>query len=385
MNFFIRKHKTIIITVAVFVFIFATLFLPLLFESAATDIHNSIASDKAGNVAIAYCIMAVISAFLLAGYLFLGKKKGNLFVMLFSSIAAVNGGYFFLSVSNTLTGAMMANRLSYMGAAYSMLLMLLIVMDTCQVKRSRGLTVLLFTVSTLAFLLAASGDWGGLYYEAVSIETVNGVTRLIKDYGPLHTLYPVYLLSYFVIMIVVIVYALYKKTLASPKYAMFLAAVVLANLIVWGVEQIIDVEFEFLSLSYVATEIMLLAIYSMLRDYGIVRPDGEVVSVQMLTQLHTRYVSGELPPDMENLFRDFAQKVTTLSAAERRILRYYMEGYDTADIPELAFVTINTVKKHNRSIYQKLHVSSRDELMLYIEMFRCCDRLHELIGDEGDE
>ncbi len=385
MNFFIRKHKTIIITVAVFVFIFATLFLPLLFESAATDINNSVTSDKAGNVAIAYCIMAVISAFLLAGYLFLGKKKDNLFVMLFSSIVAVNGGYFFLSVSNTLTGAMMANRLSYMGAAYSMLLMLLIVMDTCQVKRSRGLTVLLFTVSTLAFLLAASGDWGGLYYEAVSIETVNGVTRLIKDYGPLHMLYPVYLLSYFVVMIVVIVYALYKKTLTSPKYATFLAAVVLANLIVWGVEQIIDVEFEFLSLSYVATEIMLLAIYSMLRDYGIVRPDGEVVSVQMLTQLHTRYVSGELPPDMEKLFGDFAQKVTTLSAAERRILRYYIDGYDTADIPELAFVTINTVKKHNRSIYQKLHVSSRDELMLYIEMFRCCDRLHELIGDEGDE
>ena len=385
MSFFIRKHKTIIITVAVFVFIFATLFLPLLFESSMNGSGGNVTSDKAGNVAIAYCIMAVISAFLLAGYLFLGKKKDNLFVMLFSSIVAVNGGYFFLSVSNTLTGAMMANRLSYMGAAYSMLLMLLIVMDTCRVRRSRGWTALLITVSTLAFLLAASGDGGGLYYEAVSIETVNGVTRLIKDYGPLHTLYPVYLLSYFVIMIVVIVYALYKKTLTSPKYAVFLAAVVLANLIVWGVEQIIDVEFEFLSLSYVATEIMLLAIYSMLRDYGIVRPDGEVVSVQMLTQLHTRYVSGELPPDMEKLFRDFAEKATTLSAAERRILQYYIEGNDTADIPELAYVTINTVKKHNRSIYQKLHVSSRDELMLYIEMFRCCNRLHELIGDGNRE
>ena len=385
MNFFIRKHKTIIITVAVFVFVFATLFLPLLFDSPMSGAGENVTSGKTGNVSIAYCVMAVVSAFLLAGYLFLDKKKDGLFVMLFSSIAAVNVGYFFQATTNTLTGAMMANRLSYMGAAYSMLLMLLIVMDTCRVRRSRGWTALLITVSTLAFLLAASGDWGGLYYKAVSIETVNGVTRLIKDYGPLHTLYPVYLLSYFVIMIVVIVYALYKKTLSSPKYAVFLAAVVLANLVVWGVEQIIDVEFEFLSLSYVATGIMLLAIYSMLRDYGIVRPDGEVVSVQMLTQLHTKYVTGELPPDMEKLFRDFTEKATTLSAAERRILQYYIEGNDTADIPELAFVTINTVKKHNRSIYQKLHVSSRDELMLYIEMFRCCDRLHELIGDGNRE
>jgi hypothetical protein len=40
------------------------------------------------------------------------------------------------------------------------------------------------------------------------------------------------------------------------------------------------------------------------------------------------------------------------------------------------------VKKHNRSIYQKLEVASRDELMLYIELFRCCDRLGELTTDQ---
>ena len=32
-------------------------------------------------------------------------------------------------------------------------------------------------------------------------------------------------------------------------------------------------------------------------------------------------------------------------------------------------------------IYQKLEVGSRDELMLYIELFRCCDRLQELTGE----
>ena len=105
----------------------------------------------------------------------------------------------------------------------------------------------------------------------------------------------------------------------------------------------------------------------------------------MLTQLHTRQIEPpSLPPNMEALFRDFAEKVRTLSAAERRILNYYIEGHDTADIPELAFISIHTVKKHNRSIYQKLGVSSRDELMLYIELFRCCDRLEELTGAEAE-
>ena len=84
---------------------------------------------------------------------------------------------------------------------------------------------------------------------------------------------------------------------------------------------------------------------------------------------------------MEELFDSFAKKVTTLSSAERRILNYYINGYEISEIPELAFISIHTVKKHNRSIYQKLGIGSRDELMLYIELFRCCERMDELTGE----
>ena len=166
--------------------------------------------------------------------------------------------------------------------------------------------------------------------------------------------------------------------------ALFFVAVLL-NIGVWAVEQGFNEDFEFLSVSYIVTEVILLLLYSMLRDYGIVQPGGQVISVQMLTLLNTRQISpGALPPGMEDLFQGFAEKVKTLSSAERRILNYYIDGHDTADIPDLAFISIHTVKKHNRSIYQKLGVASRDELMLYIELFRCCDRLEELIGAEAE-
>ena len=120
----------------------------------------------------------------------------------------------------------------------------------------------------------------------------------------------------------------------------------------------------------------------MLSDYGIMQPGGSLISVQMLTQLNTRKVNpGQLPPNIEDMFCDFAEKVKTLSSAERRILNYYIAGHEIAELPDLLFVSINTVKKHNRSIYQKLGIGSRDELMLYIELFRCCDRLNELIDE----
>jgi DNA-binding CsgD family transcriptional regulator len=201
----------------------------------------------------------------------------------------------------------------------------------------------------------------------------------VKEYGPLHILYSVYLLSYVLIMVAVIWYAAKKQRLSSFKYTVLLLVAVLLNIGVWAVEQGFNEDFEFLSISYIVTEMILLLLHSMLRDYGIVQPGGNLLSVQMLTQLNTQKITpGSLPPGMEDMFSSFADKAKTLSSAERRILNLYIDGHDIAEIPDLAYISIHTVKKHNHSIYQKLGVSSRDELMLYIELFRCCDRLHEL-------
>ena len=338
-----------------------------------------------GNMTMVYGAVAVLSVLLLLGYLIWEKNKERNFVFLISCVAIVNTGYFLLAAANSLRMAMFANGVSYFGAAYSMLAMLLIISEVCRMKKRNWLRCLFVGISTAAFALAASGDWLGLYYTSVDITSIGGMTKLVKEYGPLHILYIVYLLSYVLIMVAMIWYAAKKQRISSFKYTILLFVAVLLNIGVWAVEQCFDENFEFLCVSYIVTEVILLLLYSMLRDYGIVQPDGQVVSVQMLTQLNTRRITpGALPPGMEDLLRAFAEKVRTLSSAERRILDFYIEGHDTADIPDLAFISIHTVKKHNHSIYQKLGVASRDELLLYIELFRCCDRLEELTGAEAE-
>ena len=338
---------------------------------------------KTGDLTILYGAVAVLSVLLLAAYFLWEKKREKNFLFLLGCVSAANVGYFLLAVAGSLAFAKAANVISYFGSAYAVLAMMFIIADVCRMERSRLLRYALIGISTAAFLLAASGDWLGLYYTSVSIKTVNGMTRLLKDYGPLHILDTVYLLGYILGMVGIIQYAWKKQKLTSPKYTMLLMMAVLLNLGVWAVEQAIDIDFEFLSVSYIVTEIFLLLLYGVLRDFGLVQPGGSLLSVQMLTQLYTRQIEpAKLPPDMEELFRAFADKVGTLSSAERRILDYYIEGHDPAEIPDLAFISIHTVKKHNRSIYQKLEVASRDELMLYIELFRCCDRLDELTTSE---
>lgn len=336
-----------------------------------------------GNITIVYGAVAVLSVLIFIGYLLLEKKKEQNFMFLTGCVAIVNSGYFLLAAANSLPMAMFANSVSYLGAAYSMLTMLFIVSDVCQLKKRKFVRCIFIGISTIAFLLAASGDWFGLYYRSVDIVNLGGMTKLLKEYGPLHILYTIYLLSYVLIMVAIICYAWKKQRLTSLKYTLLLLVAVLLNIGVWAVEQGLQENFEFLSVSYIVTEVILLLIYSMLRDYGIVQPGGSLISVEMLTQLNTNQItSNALPPAMEDLFQSFAEKVKTLSSAEQRVLNYYINGYATADIPALAFISIHTVKKHNRNIYQKLGIASRDELMLYIELFRCCERLEELTNNE---
>ena len=74
-------------------------------------------------------------------------------------------------------------------------------------------------------------------------------------------------------------------------------------------------------------------------------------------------------------FIENAEKLTT---SEYNILEYYINGYEIADIPDLACISMNTVRKHNRSIYEKLNVKSNDELKLYTDLLKRCGRITEL-------
>lgn len=90
----------------------------------------------------------------------------------------------------------------------------------------------------------------------------------------------------------------------------------------------------------------------------------------------------DLPPNMAELFEHFARNVKTLTNAEYNIFRYYMNGYEVAQIPTEACVSMSTVKKHNGNIYRKLEISSNEELMMYLDLFRRCDCIEKLQLDE---
>lgn len=75
-------------------------------------------------------------------------------------------------------------------------------------------------------------------------------------------------------------------------------------------------------------------------------------------------------PEPNNLFEDFIAKVKTLTPTEKNIFKYYAEGKTNNEILSLMYISLSTFKTHNSHIYKKLGISSRDELLLYVNLIK---------------
>lgn len=66
----------------------------------------------------------------------------------------------------------------------------------------------------------------------------------------------------------------------------------------------------------------------------------------------------------------FVEKTKMLSPAERSVFHLYVKGLNAREIADEMFLSINTIKTHSKHIFSKLEISSREELLLYINMLK---------------
>ena len=308
-----------------------------------------------------YGIAMAVSLIMTGVYYCVDKKHDKWLGLLFASVAVCDIGYFLLSLSSTLDAALWANRIAYLGSVFLPFSLLMMIITLSRFTYPKRLPKILVAVNTAMFLVAASGGFLPVYYKAVSLDFVNGYTVLIKEYGPLHPIYKVFLFAYFAAMVAVIAYTAVKKTVVSSKHTVFLAFVVIGNIAIWLVENTIHSSFEFLSISYIITEGMILFLYSILQDY--VLTDNQP-TVNETAEQHTQTVevlkafsSEQIECIMQNW-----NAVDTLSQREKEVLRFLLENKKRKVIAETLFVTESTIKKHTAAIYRKFETANRAEL-----------------------
>ena len=308
-------------------------------------------------MSIAYAVMAVISVILLLGCVVLIRKKEPWLLLLYICIAVVNIGYLLLSVAKTVEFAIFANDVAYFGSVFLSMSMLLTIVRLCGFKIKKKLVISLIVIGVIMFGIVATSGIRPWYYKEVSIIFVDGAAKLEKVYGPLHSTYLVYLLTYFSAMIVCIIQSVRMKKLASQRHATLLAALVFGNIAVWLIEKFIPYDFEFLSVSYLFSEIILLGLYWMMQNY--VRVDLIPDPAPKSTPVDIATMSIE-----EKILKvlSFLNEGEMLASREREILELVLQNKRRKDIADELNLSENTIKTYTRTLYGKLGVSSRDEL-----------------------
>ena len=156
---------------------------------------------------------------------------------------------------------------------------------------------------------------------------------------------------YFVIMLGVIIYSMLKKKISSYKHAGLLVVVVFFNIAIWLIEQFINWDFEFLSVSYIASELLLLFLYGMIQDYESIMEQKDLSHIDSNLK---KYCIEDIENSIPNVYN--------LSNREREVLLKMLEDKKRKEIAEELCITENTVKKHISNIFAKLEIANRNEL-----------------------
>jgi len=323
----------------------------------------SAVGSKTASLTLVYAAMAVLALVMIAVYFTSVRKKNAWYILLFCSIAVVNTGYFLLSVSNSLTFALVSNAISYLGSVFLPLSMLMILLDVTDIKYNKLQWCILLALSGVMFLITATPGILDIYYKEVSFEVVNGVSTLVKVYGPLHPLYLVYLLGYFGTMIVLVVRGFVNRTLYNISNSVILTIAVFVNIGVWFIEQLVDIPFEMLSVSYIISELFLLGIHFILNENQRLRDiieQAERMKAQETEPVAAYSFSKER-------IEAFLKGVETLTKTETVIYEAHLARIPTKEIMSKLCITENTLKFHNKNIYSKLCVCSKKELL---ELYR---------------
>ena len=318
-------------------------------------------ASAGARISLLYGASALMALLILAGYVCFARRRDGFFVLLFSAVSVVNTGYYLLSISQTLSQALWANRLAYLGSAFLSPIMLLIVLEAANIRTRKRLPWILFAAGTLIFLLAASPGVLTLYYKEATLVTVNGFSELQKVYGPLHILYGVYLLAYFIAMTTTITYAALRKKTESVGHIVILSVAVLVNMTVWLIEQAVDLSFEFLAFSYIISELFLLGLHLVMAEQQRLKEQLQQTAPPQESASPCRTDEPETPMSSDKYAR-YLSGVERLTLTEKAIYEAYIKRLTTKEIMAVMNITENTLKFHNKNIYHKLGVSSRKEL-----------------------
>lgn len=217
-----------------------------------------------------YITMFAVSVLLVIIYAFIFHKHFDVNLTIMTILVPVlTLGFVFMATSTTIEEALIGLKISYIGGCFLLLSAMFLIYNVCGVPLKPWIRAILVTASFTIFGFSLTIGHNDLFYIGTpELEIVNGAARIInKTYGPMHTVFYVLVVIYYLMTVGVIIYSFFKKKQVSRSILILIVLSVTVAMIGFFGGRLITQKFELLPATYNLGIIIYLIIASRLRLY----------------------------------------------------------------------------------------------------------------------
>ena len=173
----------------------------------------------------------------------LGKNSQNRMILFIVCFIA-NYGCAFQSFTLTANEAICGMQIYFIGNTLTFVFLFFVIADICTIKLHRYIERLIFGIAFIIMVLVAVCAHYDIFFKKVEIGEFYGATYLIKEYGVLYFLYPLFILATTIASIFVILITRKKEKKVSIKTVRYLLAILLITDLTTILSLIINYPFE---------------------------------------------------------------------------------------------------------------------------------------------
>lgn len=215
--------------------------------------------------------VAFLAAITLLGVLLAISQNQNIthYMLMFFAIIVANMGYYSVSTAESMEAALMGHRLIYMGGVFVPVFMLFSTMKLCQMRVPKWLVSVFAVVSVVVLYLAFSVGYSTLYYKSVALGKECGMTVLLKEYGPMHSIYMFYLFGSTFLTIGVVLYSFFTNKNIPRQVTLYMLLLEVVAIGSYMVRRLLDTELDFVPFAYILADIVFLSLIRRIVKYEV--------------------------------------------------------------------------------------------------------------------
>lgn len=182
-----------------------------------------------------------------------GKINKN-YLMLFLTTLISNFGYAMSVYANSLEAAMSGNLISYIGSIFTIMFMLVIVIELCNKRFFFPLRFGLFIYALIISIFVATTRESNLFFANSRISTKNGLTIISSEAGPLMILYILYLALVNISAMIAVIHSILRKKHVSKKNLKIILVMLIVGTLTYIIPLFLGIELNFMPYTYILME-----------------------------------------------------------------------------------------------------------------------------------